>query len=852
MNRYFFLVCLAVLFASCTAGKKAVITPVDDIQDLPELVVTPEPQVDEKAVILPYRAAEMREWDLLDTDLDIQFNWENSTAPARAILTMTPLFYPQTNVELDAVGFHLLHVGQVGQSDSLAYRYDGVKLRVELKREIVHGDTLRLEIEYVARPEMNELSQGRAVTSDKGLYFINPIGQYKDKPRQVWTQGETQANSRWVPTFDQPNERATQTFKITVDTIFETLSNGLLTSSLDRGNGKRTDTWRMELPHAPYLMMIAVGDYSITRETWQGIPIEYYVEHGFEHDAKAIFPDVAAMLSFYSDYTGVAYPWSKLAHVVVRDYVSGAMENTTAIVYSENVQRTSQELVDEMRNEQICAHEIFHQWFGDLVTCESWSNTVLNEGFANYGEYLWTEFKYGQEEAEIGRQDELGGYLNELRRKRHPLVDFHYDQPDDMFDAHSYNKGGMVLHMLRQYLGEPLFRAGLTRYLEQNAYSAVEIHHLRLAMESVSGQDLNWFFNQWYFAPGHPTVKWDWNYNAKQQMLTVRTEQVQLLKENNDVYRLPSEIAVLLPGDNVVRFPLTMDEREQFFTFKLAETPVLVDLDPDRILLMEQEHADWSPDAAQAYWRMQPSVWTRLAILDQLGPDYRALQPYPWQDAQWQVRSKALDQVEEIDTMLLKELVRIAREDAHSELRARAIALVADQDWGEDKIQFLKEIIASDKTFPVQATALYALFSLNKSEAMKASQQMDSDESMTNILILSGFFAQAEALDELAYFHKHWENISGYPRMSFMKSYIDLVKNGNDIVKDEAIDRLILDAGSFEWTTMRRYAAFRALALLRQQLLNTDSDRAEKIRNNQDRIKSNETDPTLLRYYNNY
>ena len=216
MIRYFFLASLALLFAACTAGKKTVTVPLDDIQDLPELVVTATPTGDEAPVIRPYRAAETRDWDLLDTDLDIQFNWENSTAPARAILTMTPLFYAQTDVTLDAVGFQLLHVGIEGEIDSLAYQYDGMNLQVDLRREFIRGDTLRLAIDYIARPEINELSSGRAVTSDKGLYFINPTGQFKDKPRQVWTQGETQANSRWVPTFDQPNERATQTLKITV------------------------------------------------------------------------------------------------------------------------------------------------------------------------------------------------------------------------------------------------------------------------------------------------------------------------------------------------------------------------------------------------------------------------------------------------------------------------------------------------------------------------------------------------------------------------------------------------------------------------------------------------------------
>ncbi|MCF8237337.1 MAG: hypothetical protein K9I85_04220 [Saprospiraceae bacterium] len=851
MFRYLFLIGLLYLGSACSPGKKAISTPVDDIQDLPEMVVTAEASPLAEPVLPPFKGSRTRVWDLLDTDLEIRFDWENSTAPGKAILTMTPLQNEQTEVILDAVGFQLSRVGYPDLSKPLAYTYDDQHLVVTLDRTFAKGDTLRLEIDYLAQPEKNQISPGRAVTSDKGLYFINPTGQYKDKPRQVWTQGETQANSRWVPTFDQANERATQTFHITVDTVFETLSNGVLTNSTVHTDGTRTDTWRMDLPHAPYLMMIAVGDFAIIRDSWQGIPLEYYVEPEFAADAKAIFPDVSAMLSFFSDYTGMAYPWSKLGQVPVRDYVSGAMENTTAIVHAESVQQTTRELIDEMRNEQVCAHEIFHQWFGDLVTCEQWSQTVLNEGFANYGEYLWYEFKYGRDAAELHRQEEFGGYLSELRRKRHPLVDYHYEDPDDMFDAHSYNKGGMVLHMLREELGEPTFRVGLKKYLEDNAFGAVEFHHLRLAMEAASGRDLNWFFNQWFLQPGHPKVNWDWYYNPAVHTLTVRTAQEQDPADNAEVYRLPTEIAVLLSRDRIVHFPMTMDEREQFFTFDLDEEPVLVDLDPERILIMEQERAEWTPQAARAYWRMRPSAWSRMEILDQLGPEVRSLEPYPWQDPQWQVRVKALDQIEEVDEVLRNELIRISVEDPHSDLRASAVAKLAEQEVPEKKA-FLIGIIKSDPSYLVVATALQVLLNLDPAATEAVLEGMESDTSLTNILILSNLYARIEDTRHIHYILRNWSRVNGFARIGFTKSYIDLARSGDSQIKDEAIERLSVEAGSTSWTPLRRYAAFRALAVFRQHLLVLDPNRAEAIKTNLDKIKAAETDAGLLRYYNNY
>ena len=840
-----------LVISACSTGRPVTIATVDDIRDLPELVITAEANPKTAPVKNPYRYTKTRYWDLLDTELDITFDWSTSTAPCRASLIMTPLRYTQETISLDAVGFLIGSVNLVGEQDSLVYEYDGQILDISLPELYTIEDTLQLEITYVARPEMNVEGGSSAIQSDKGLYFINPTGQFKDKPRQVWTQGETQSNSRWVPTFDQPNEQATHTIHITVDTMFETLSNGILQSSRVHDNGTKTDTWRMDLPHAPYLMMIAVGDYAITRDSWNGIPLEYYVEKPFAGDAEAIFPDAAPMLDFFSDYTGVPYPWAKLGQVVVRDYVSGAMENTTAIVYGEFVQLTARELIDRTRNEEICAHEIFHHWFGDLVTCESWSNTVLNEGFANFGEYLWLEHKYGLDEAEAHRRNELAGYLNQARRIQHPLVDYHYDHQDGMFDAHSYNKGGLVLHMLRDYLGEPAFQAGLNRYLVRNAYSTVEIHDLRLAMEFVSGEDLNWFFNQWYHQSGHPEIAWNWSYDSIGQQLSITIEQVQDIPENGSVYILPTEFAVLNSKDRILRFPLVIEEQKQVFTYHLKEKPLLVDLDPDRGLLMEQEAPDWSLHSAKAYWRTTPSVWSRLDILELLGKEGVNLKPYPWQDAFWQVRLTALENRTTVDTEFLPSLIKLVELDPRSEVRAQALALLNGEEI-PDYPNFLLGLVYSDPAYPVVATALHLLMDVNRDMAMNALESLESDVSITSTLIISGLYARSEDVSRIPFFLSAWNRVNGFPRIQFMKNYIDLARYASQEDKKLAISRLTEEAHSNTWTTTRRYSAFRTLAVFRQHLLNSDPELAEVISSNLDRIKSLETDPGLLRYYNNY
>ena len=421
-----------------------------------------------------YRSSAKRENDLLHTRLEVQFDWKTEKVFGKATLDLKPYFYPTDSLTLDAKGFEISNIQLVPAGRELEYEYDGQQLKIKLDRTYQRNETYTVNIDYTATPSATGGSN--AIKSDKGLFFINPRGEDPDKPQQIWTQGETQNNSRWFPTIDRPNERFTQEIFITVDDKYTTLSNGTLQSSTQNENGMRTDHWKMDQPHAPYLCMIAVGEYAVVRDQWEDILLEYYVEPEYEQDAKAIFPHTPEMLAFFSDVLGVKYPWSKFSQIIVRDYVSGAMENTTAVVYLDKLQMPARELIDETINESYVAHEMFHHWFGDLVTCESWANLTLNEAFATYGEYLWFEYKYGKDEADYHLLGEWNYYLSTTKSKLHPLVDFSYRDREDMFDSHSYQKGGAILHMLRYYVGDEAFFAALNKYLVDNQFQTVEAH----------------------------------------------------------------------------------------------------------------------------------------------------------------------------------------------------------------------------------------------------------------------------------------------------------------------------------------------------------------------------------------
>ena len=364
------------LLSGCSSSKRTS-TLSDDVLDYfsDTLSITPEYR--------EYKAAETRTYDLLHTKLKVKFDWEQQYLNGYAWLRLKPYFYPTDSLVLDAKGFDIHNVS-LHTADTLSpleFSYNNRKIHIQLDKQYTRHDTFGVFVDYTAKPNELKTTAGNAITSDKGLYFINPLGEDKDKPKQIWTQGEPEASSCWFPTIDAPNERTTQEIYITVDDKYKTLSNGVLAESTMNDNGTRTDYWKMDLPHAPYLFMMAVGDFAVVKDKWRDMEVSYYVEPKYEKYADDIFGNTPEMIDFFSDKLGVDYPWDKYSQIVVRDFVSGAMENTTATVHMENLQQTKREMLDGDYEDYI-SHELFHQWFGDLVTCESWSNLPLNESFA--------------------------------------------------------------------------------------------------------------------------------------------------------------------------------------------------------------------------------------------------------------------------------------------------------------------------------------------------------------------------------------------------------------------------------------------------------------------------------------
>ncbi|MBC6698518.1 M1 family aminopeptidase [Hymenobacter puniceus] len=679
-----------------------------------------------------YRATERKVNDLVHTRLDLRFDYAKRYAYGREWVTLKPHSYATDSLRLDAKGMDIKAVSLVRNDvpQPLKYTYNQRKLLIQLGRMVPAGEAYTIYVEYTAKPDELDIKGSAAIGGAKGLYFINPDSAVAGKPVQIWTQGETEGSSAWFPTIDRPNQKTTSEIRLTVPSKYVTLSNGSLVSQTPAGPGLRTDTWKMDQPHAPYLFMLAVGDFRKTTDTWRGKEVSYYLEPQYTAQARTIFGKTPRMLEFFSERLGVDFPWNKYAQVVVRDYVAGAMENTSASLFGPQAQGSARELLDwEYAGvEREIAHELFHQWFGDYVTAESWSNLTVNESFANFSEVLWAEHAYGPDAGAAQAYRSRRTYLGNPANYTVPLVRFQYADKEDLFDNVTYQKGGSILNMLRSYLGEAVFFSGLKTYLTQNAFGTGEPHQLRLALEAASGQDLNWFFNQWYYTAGHPVVTIDYAYDATRREQAVTIKQTQA----GQVFQLPIAVDVYLNG-KPQRHQVMLRQATETFRFPAASKPELVNVDAEKVLLWQK--TDNKPLTEFAYqYRHAPHYMDRREAL-------AAAQTQPNEalarqtllagltDTSPFLRVFAIEALDLKNAALRKAaapvLARLAATDTVGQVRA--VALTALGTLQEKRYTKVFEQALANPSYRVQGAALRGLLPLQPAQALARAKAFEAD-----------------------------------------------------------------------------------------------------------------------------
>ena len=794
--------------------------------------------------VYPYRAARTRQHDLLHTRLAVRFDWEKHHLLGTATLELRPYFYPQTNVVLDAKGFEIHSVSLLknNQTNPLEYDYDGQQLTVDLDGTYTRSDRYFLQIEYTAKPDEAPAGGSAAITSDKGLYFIGTeADSLNPTMRQIWTQGETEANSRWFPTIDAPNERTTQEMYITVDDRYTTLSNGVLVSSEMVNDSTRTDYWRMDQAHAPYLFMMAVGEFAKVEDSWRGMEVNYYLHPDFAPYAKDIFGNTPDMLTFFSDRLGVKYPWPKYAQIIVDEFVSGAMENTTASVFYDALLVDDRALLDSHWDD-IIAHELFHHWFGDLVTTESWANLTLNEGFASYSEYLWNEHRYGKDEAAYKLWEQAQNYFNEAENKQVDLIRYRYADQEDMFDRHSYDKGSRVLHMLRSYVGDDAFFAALKSYLTRHAYNSVEVDDLRQAMEAVTGEDLNWFFNQWYLSSGHPQLKIQQSY--ADSTLTLQIDQVQD-STTTPIFRLPTYVDVWVDGQKD-RYSVVVDRASQVLEFPAAQQPDLVVFDGEAELLAQVDYKKSREELIYQFRHAEPFVhqFQSLSLLteDSTATDTKQLLSEALDNDFWVIRQLALGNLEgtltDADTALLEKVVKLAQDDPKSLVQADAITLLASVD--AEQYQDLFRQTLQDSSYAVMGVSLaaYAQTSATGKDSLFAQYQPYNDFNV--VMTLADYYIENQKTDHYDWFVEKIPEVDDqtlYYFLNYFARYLTMLDNQQQIM--DGVDLLTYYAEHHPQFFVRM-TAYRSLGFFTE---------IPGVAEEQQRIKAQETDPQLMQIY---
>ncbi len=672
-----------------------------------------------------YRAVATKTNNLKHTKLVASFNYEKSQMNGEVWLKLQPHFYPTNTLVLDAKAMDIKEVALMNGAAKikLSYTYDSLQLHIDLDKTYTAKESYTIYIKYIARPNEFKGQGSEAIRDAKGMYFINPLGTDKEKPTQIWTQGETEASSVWIPTIDQTNQKTTQEFYLRVPSKYVSLSNGLLVKQTDLKNGFREDVWKMDLPHSPYLFFIGIGDYAVIKDSYKGKEVSYYIEKAYEKEARKIYGNTPQMIAFFENKLGVAFPWSKYAQISGRDFVSGAMENTTATLHSDAVQQDARELIDGNNWESTIAHELFHQWFGDLVTAESWSNITVNESFADYSQTLWFEHSQGKDAGDYENYTGLRSYLSSPTDAEKNLVRFYYNNKEDVFDLVSYQKGGRILNMLRHLVGDDAFFASLNKYLTDNKFSNGSAIKLKLAFETVTGKDLNWFFNQWYFSNGHPYVRIQQKYMADQQEVLVTIQQTQT---QNKLFTLPVGIDVYVNG-NRNHYEVWSKNKVDSFYFPAAVAPDNVNVDNDKILLWAKDES--KPIEQFAYqFKHARNFMDRFEAANEAttnlkNPAAKAIIEAAIKDTFHVIRSIALNSYNPtaIDASMEAQILQIAGSDKVSTVREDAINVLSKIN--KPSFTALYEKWVHDSSYTVAGAALAALEIVDSTKAIAIAKE---------------------------------------------------------------------------------------------------------------------------------
>jgi aminopeptidase N len=550
--------------------------------------------------------------DVVHIDLQLEPDLDAKTLAGVCTTTVTAIEERVTSLRLDAIDLIVLAVRDAG-GKPLAFRSAAESLTIDFAPPLRAGEQTSFAVEY------------RVEQPRRGLYFI-------DAPRQLWSQSQDQDARFWFPCLDHPAEKQTTSQTIVVPEGLFALGNGALTARTTEG-GRTTFRYEQRIPHATYLTTLVVGDFAEIPQAHPRIPVWYFVEPGREADGERAFGNTPRMIDAFEATIGVPYPFERYSQIAVAEFIFGGMENTSATTQTDRTLHDERAHRD-FSSDPLVSHELAHQWFGDLVTCRDWAHAWLNEGFATYFECVWREADLGWDEYLYDVFTIVAQYLDEDGdRYRRPIVCNVYRDPIELFDAHLYQKGGAVLHMLRGELGWERMKRALRRYVADNAQRSVETIDLVRAIEATTGRNLRGFFAQWIERGGHPELEFGYRWDAERSHALLTIAQKQTIDDTNRAYAFDIDVGFVpdapsapardagdgpLPGEKRVR--LRVERATETFAIPLDAEPKLVRVDPGAYILGAATYA-LGTDMHARVLRGEPSVTARIRAARALAKD---------------------------------------------------------------------------------------------------------------------------------------------------------------------------------------------------------------------------------------
>lgn len=638
-----------------------------------------------------------RTCDVEHLRLELEVDLPSRSCEAVCRQWLRPAYGPFTSITLDAWELQI-HSVKDGKGNKLPHTYLDHKLTVHFPEPVEQA--VELVIAY------------RVENPSDGLFFMGPSEAEPDATWQLWSQGEDEGCRHWIPCHDAPNERMTTELVVTAPVEYTVISNGALLG-VHEHEGKRVWDYREAVPHPSYLISLVVGVFSRLEDRWNDVPVEYFVQPGREEEGRRSFGRTPDMMEFFSKQLEYPYPYEKYAQVAVRHFHFGGMENTSATTQTDGTLHDERAALD-FTSAELVAHELAHQWFGDLVTCKSWTHAWLNEGFATYFEALWKEWDKGREEFDYEMLQNAADYMAESYRRA--IASPRYAYPFELFDMHLYPKAAWVLHMLRRKLGDDLFWKSIRLYLKRHAPGTVETIDLIRAFEDASGKSLNGFFDQWIFSPGHPELEGDLSWDGNASWVKLAVKQSQKRDDGTPIFHLQLRLEARLEDGSVHDRTFEMDQVEQTFYIPLPSKPVSVLVDPEGAILREtkiKRPIEWI-EAGLLGKHRDSRVLARVDLVRQLAEEagFKAteiLRRTLMEDPFWGVQIEAARVLARLRTPAAREALLQGLALEHP--KARRAVVTGLGYWREAAVadRLLDFVQEGDASYFVQMTALASL-----------------------------------------------------------------------------------------------------------------------------------------------